>query len=226
MLRWSRRWASRRTKRLKFKDLLADNAMKAAEKASSMFGGLGSTNHAELVNTLTAQQKTFDEQVKAFLGDERYAQYKDYQETAGERMQLNAFKQQAGSDYNLSDQQTEALLTFMKEEKKNVAATTGLPLDRRRPGRGQTPGPAVRRQDGRTLQAQETVNQRVYERARTILLPRPVGHVRQVPDQPVADDARGHGHDEEDVQPGQPERCRGAAESVGPRNKRNTRNES
>ena len=41
---------------------------------------------------------------------------------------LNQFKQQAGSDYNLTDPQTEALLTFMKEEKKNVAATTGLPL--------------------------------------------------------------------------------------------------
>ena len=42
-------------------------------------------------------------------------------------MLLNQFKQQAGSDWNLSDPQTEALLTFMKEE-KSVAASSGLPL--------------------------------------------------------------------------------------------------
>jgi hypothetical protein len=152
-----------------FKDLLADNTMKAAEKASSMFGGLGSTNSADTFKAMTAEQKTFDEQIKAFLGDDRYAQYKDYQETVGERTLLNQFKQQAGSDYNLNDQQTEALLTFMKEEQKSVAATTGLPLGQpdKDPAKFQT-----LLSDGKVdelLQAQETVGQRVYERARTIL---------------------------------------------------------
>ena len=154
-----------------FKDLLADNAMKAADKASSMFGGLGATNSAESLKALTAEQKTFDDQMKAFLGDDRYAQYKDYQETVSERTLLNQFKMQAGSDYNLNDQQTEALLTFTKEEQKNVAANTGLPL-------GQTDKDPAKLQalfsDGKVdelLQAQDTVSQRVYERARTILSP-------------------------------------------------------
>jgi hypothetical protein len=155
----------------KFKDLLADNTVKASEKASSMFGDLASTNRAAMLETLTAQQKTFDEQLKAFLGDERYAQYKDYQDTAAERMQLNAFKQQAGSDYPLNDQQTEALLAFMKEEKKNVAATTGLPLgdSNKDPAKLQ----ALLSEDkmSELLQAQDTISQRVYERARTILSP-------------------------------------------------------
>jgi hypothetical protein len=154
-----------------FKDLLADNAMKGAEKASSMFGGSGSTNNAESLKAITAEQKTFDEQVKTFLGDDRYAQYKDYQETVSERTLLNQFKMQAGSDYNLNDQQTEALLTFMKEEQKSVAATTGLPL-------GQTDKDPAKLQsllsDGKVddlLKAQETAGQRAYERARTILSP-------------------------------------------------------
>lgn len=154
-----------------FKDLLADNAMKAAEKASSMFGGLGSTNSADTFKAMNTEQKTFDEQVKAFLGEDRYAQYKDYQETVSERTLLNQFKMQAGNDYNLNDQQAEALLTFMKEEQKSVAATTGLPL-------GQTDKDPAKFQsllsDGKVdelLQAQETVGQRVYERARTILSP-------------------------------------------------------
>src|ERR1035437_891884 len=154
-----------------FKDLLADNAMKGADKASSMFSGLGSTNNADAVKAMTAEQKTFDDPVKSFLGDDRYAQYKDYQETVSERTLLNQFKMQAGSDYNLNAQQTEALLTFMKEEQKSVVATTGLPL-------GQTDKDPAKFQsllsDGKVdelLQAQETVGQRVYERARTILSP-------------------------------------------------------
>jgi len=154
-----------------FKSMLADNAMKAADSATSMFGGLGSSNQTQAVSTLAASQKSFDEQVQAFLGDDRYAQYKDYQETVGERTLLNQFKQQAGSDFNLNDQQTEALLTFMKEEQKSVASTTGLPL-------GQTDNDPAKLQslfsDGKVdelLQAQETVGQRVYDRARTILSP-------------------------------------------------------
>jgi hypothetical protein len=156
---------------VQFKDLLADNAMKAAEKASAMLGGPGSTNRTEMLASLTAEQKSFEEQVKSFLGDTRYGQYKDYQETVSERAMLSQFKLQAGSDYNLSDPQTEALLTFMKEEKKNVAASTGLPLG----DSGQDPAKlqALMADDKleQLLQAQEAVGQRVYERARTILSP-------------------------------------------------------
>lgn len=154
-----------------FKDLLADNMMKTAEKAFSALSGTAATNRTEMLSSLAAEQKSFDEQVKLMLGDARYTQYKEYQETLGERTLLNQFKQQAGSDYNLSDPQTEALLTFMKEEKKSVAAATGLPLN----DTGHDPArmQALLADDkaDQLLQAQETINQRVYERARTILSP-------------------------------------------------------
>src|ERR1035437_7515936 len=155
----------------KFKDLLADNTMKGAEAATSMFGGGSSTNRTEALSALTANQKSMDEQIKTFLGDDRYAQYKDYQETVGERTLLNQFKLQAGSDYNLNDQQTEAMLSFMKEEQKSVAASTGLPL-------GDTDKDPAKLQSllsgnkvDELIAAQDTVGQRVYERARTILSP-------------------------------------------------------
>ncbi len=153
-----------------FKDMLADNAMKAADKAPSIFGGVAATNRTEVFNNLTAEQKSFDEQIKAFLGDARYAQYKDYQETVSERTLLNQFKMQAGSDYNLTEPQTEALLAFMKEEKKNVAKATGLPVEE---GQESARFQALT-SDAKVsemLQAQQTIGQRVYERARTILSP-------------------------------------------------------
>ncbi len=59
----------------------------------------------------------------------------------------------------------------MKDEKKNVSASTGLPLG----NSGQDPGKlqAMMSDDkvDQYMQAQETINQRVLERARTILSP-------------------------------------------------------
>jgi len=154
-----------------FKDMLVDNGMKAAEKATSLFGDSASTNRTEMLSSLTTEQKSFDDQVKALLGDDRYAQYKDYQQTVGERALLNQFKQQAGSDYNLSDPQSEALLAFMKEEKKNVAASTGLPLGDSGQDPAKLQGLMADDKVEQYMQAQETINQRVYDRARTILSP-------------------------------------------------------
>jgi hypothetical protein len=155
----------------KFKDLLSENTMKATEKASSLFGDQAATNRTELASAMADQQKDFDAQVKDLLGDARYAQYKDYQETVGERTQLNVFKQQnAGSENALSDQQTEQLLSFMKEEKKSLAAS-GQPVM----GNGQDAASMQAMFDSdqteKMLASQEDINQRVYDRAKTVLSP-------------------------------------------------------
>jgi hypothetical protein len=155
----------------KFKTFLLDQQMKGAEKATSLFGG-SSSNRTEALNLLTAEQKKFDEQMKEFLGDARFTQYKDYQQTLSERMQLNQFKQQtAGSENALADQQTEQLLALMKEEKQTVAAATGQALPGT--GRDQADLQALlsEEQADKLLQSQETVNQRVFERAKSLLSP-------------------------------------------------------
>ena len=151
-----------------FKDLLADNMMKSAEKATSLMGG-GSTNRTEMLATLTAEQKDFEEQLRGVLGETRYAQYQDYQQTVGERTQLSQFRQQTAGENALTDRQTDQLLAFMKEEKQAVAAATGQPA----PGAGQNVENMQAMFSGegteKLLQSQETVNQRVYERAREVL---------------------------------------------------------
>ena len=154
-----------------FKGMLADNTMKGAEKAFAAMNGSGSTNAGAAFKDLAAEQGSFDQQVKAFLGEERYAQYKAYQETLPDRTMLNQFKMQVGSDYNLSDPQSEALLKFMAEERKSVAATTGLPLTEgdKDPAKFQALMSGDKAEE--LVHAQETVSQRVYERARTILSP-------------------------------------------------------
>ena len=151
-----------------FKDLLADNMIKSAEKATSMFGGDSSTNRTEMVAKLTEEQKNFDELVRGVLGESRYAQYKDYQLTVGERTQLNQFRQTMGSENALTDQQTDQLLTLMREEKQAVTAAGGMAsFD------GQDPASMQAMFSGegidRVLQNQEAIGKRVYERARTVL---------------------------------------------------------
>jgi FtsZ-binding cell division protein ZapB len=149
------------------KDFIADNQMKATVAATSMMGGSAS-NRTELLASMAAEQKTAEGQIKAFLGEERYALYQDYQQTLGERMQLQQFKTQtAGSEGALTDQQTEMLLAVMKEEKQNVAAMTGKALAETGDKSGDMQ--VMLGQTEQMLQFQEQVNQRVFARARTVL---------------------------------------------------------
>jgi len=151
-----------------FKDLLADNMMKATEQAGSLFGD-SATNRTERLKSLADEQKAFEEQVRGFLGETGYAQYQDYQLTVGERTQLNQFQQQYAGENALSEQQTERLLAIMKEEKQSAAATTGQAS----PGAGQDAAnmEAMFSSDAteKLMQTQESINQRVYERAQEVL---------------------------------------------------------
>lgn len=155
-----------------FKELLADNMMNSAEKATSLLGTAQGTNHTEMVQAMAADQKAFDEQVKAFLGEDRYAQYKEYQTTAGERTQLNLFKQQnAGSEHPLTDQQTEQLLALMKEEKQNAASQGGQVPSGMGNDSQSLQAVLSEEQGEKLIQTQTTINQRVLDRARGVLWP-------------------------------------------------------
>jgi hypothetical protein len=156
----------------KFKDLIVSNQMNGAEQATSLMGS-DPTNRAEAMASITQAQKDSDEAMKEFLGDARYGQYKDYQSTAGERTALDMFQQQnAGTANALSDQQTDQLMTFMKDERQNVATATGQPL----PGSGDDQLANLQamtspEQMQKLLDSQETVNEKVYDRAREVLSP-------------------------------------------------------
>ncbi|HLH55910.1 MAG TPA: hypothetical protein VKY92_20075 [Verrucomicrobiae bacterium] len=157
----------------RFKDLLADNTMKSADRASSVLGGPGSTNRSEAFASMAEDQKSLESDLKSLLGDSRYSQYKEYQDSIAERMQLNAFKQQAGSDYGLTDSQTEALLKIMKDEQQKAAAN--LP-----PGAVANPGdPGMFSMSDDKINAlienQQATAQQVYDRARSVLSPDQLG---------------------------------------------------
>jgi hypothetical protein len=146
-----------------FRNLLADHTLKSAEKATALLGGAASTNRAELTARLTEEQKAFDEQVRSLLGESRYAQYQDYQQTAGERAQLNQFRQQFSGESAVTDQQTEQLLAFMKEAKQAVGGLE-QPQDAASM-QAMLSGEGIEK----LLQNQEAAGRQVYERARGVL---------------------------------------------------------
>ena len=153
----------------KLKNLIADNMTQSSEKSTALLDS-SATNRSEMLASVAEDQKSSEEQIKALLGEPAFTQYKDYQLTVGERMQLAAFKQQsAGTDHPLSDQQTEQLLALMKEEKQNAPAE----LPQTGPGSNGANMEAMLSEEKsqQMLEAQEAVNQRVYDRASAVLSP-------------------------------------------------------
>jgi len=155
----------------KFKELLLDRQMKAVE-AGGAFMQLQSEDNDKTaaISELAEQQKEFDEQVKAFLGDARYTQYKDYNETMTERMTLNqCSKQIAGGRNPLNADQTSQLLEIMKQERKGMAPVfSETTVD----GSATVANFRVMMSEDKMnelFKQQEEINQRVLERAKSVL---------------------------------------------------------
>jgi hypothetical protein len=164
----------------KFKDLIGDSERKTT--LSLLSNDFVTTNSLETLNKIVAAQKHLDEEVKQLLGDGRFAQYQDYKQMVGEREQFRQFESEVPGNA-LTDQQREQLLTVMKEEKQQVIASTGLPVS----GFAKTTDEFVGEDlsslppllskysedqlDELFFQAQQRVNQRVYERAKAVLRP-------------------------------------------------------
>jgi hypothetical protein len=152
----------------KLKDLLADQTMQGS---ALLFGNQGSSKAKDLVASATASQLDLDNKVKELLGDDRYAQFKDYQLTVGERMQLNQFKQMT-TENPVTDQQAERLLAIIGEEKKNLTGPNGEALAGFS-SNSKASLSAMMSDDSmeKLLQAQTEVNDRVYQRANEVLSP-------------------------------------------------------
>src|SRR5829696_462800 len=77
----------------KLKELLTDAQMKNVEAAQGMFGNTEGATEDTTKQIADAKKQT-DAEIKALLGDERFAQYQEYQKNVGERMQMDQFKNQ------------------------------------------------------------------------------------------------------------------------------------
>ena len=148
----------------KFNALLLDNQMNAVNKGASLMQG--SADKTALSQELAEDKKQFEAQMKEFLGDERYAQYEEFNKSLPDRMALTQLKSQFG-DNPLNEQQSSQLLTLMKEERQRATPTpTDNPF-----GSADFNTALSEEAMNKYFAQQEQANQRVIERAVGVLSP-------------------------------------------------------
>jgi len=166
----------------KFKAILTDAQLKNIENAGELFGDK-KDGAVEDVQKLSADSKKQTEaELKTLLGDERFAQYEDYQKNIGERMQLDQFKTRLqGENMALEEQQTAQLLQIMKEEKAVVPPV--IPQDNT-----EFPRKELLTNENLDKQAQwmEDYNRRVLERVGQVLTPEQFKQYRDFQEQQTA----------------------------------------
>lgn len=147
-----------------FKEMLLNRQMNAMKHT----GGLTEKDpelRKAAMETVAAENKDFENELKDFLGDDRYAKYQDFNTTLSERMTLNMFAQQS----NLRPEQSEQLLQLMAQEKKAFQAQNpGASIDPNQDWQKLfEAGDAM----DRHFQQQEQINASVLQKAQQYLTP-------------------------------------------------------
>ena len=104
-----------------FKDLIVDRQMAMMDGGMAMMNGeLSPTDRAQRAKDMQGIKASYDKKIEEFLGPDDYAVFKDYEETLGERTQVNMFKQSLAGDDALTDEQETDLIAAMTEARKSL----------------------------------------------------------------------------------------------------------
>src|SRR3954470_24584307 len=108
------------------KDLVVKKAMVDAELGVSMLAGdTDADKRKDIVKQARTDKEAIDDQIKNFLGEENYPQFKEYEKSQPERMAINSFKdQQASGAGALTPDQENLLVKAMFEERQNFKFST------------------------------------------------------------------------------------------------------
>ena len=153
-------------------ELLGDRQMAMTSKGMKMFGGeSGEAASAEEVGKeVETSNEEYDAQLENILGKDGMAKLKEYERTAGDRMQIQQYKQAfSASGTPLDDSQSQGLLGIMKEERLKLPPS---PLD---PAAKDVGAAMKAMQSEETFNAlmasQQDLNARVLSRSRNVLSP-------------------------------------------------------
>jgi hypothetical protein len=159
--------------------ILTESQIKQMENAQALLGQDTSSSSEDSAKSFEEAKKQTEDEIRALLGEERFAHYQDYQKNLSERMQLNQLKNQLeAQNLPLQEQQTAQLLQAMSEEKSRIPPV--IPTDN---------SPVPKRELftsenlDRQLQWMDDYNRRVLERAGQFLSPEQLQHYRRFLDQ-------------------------------------------
>ena len=147
------------------KEMLLRKHMAGAEMGMAMF--TEGTTPAEMAQKVKAANEAVDAEIRAFLGEERFARMQAHERTLADRMALSGFKDQLGGNAGLSAEQEERLIAAMTQERQNFRFTAN-PMDPTQAGAN----PAAmfnEEQVARFIEETDQLNQRFLGQAQSIL---------------------------------------------------------
>jgi hypothetical protein len=150
----------------KLTDLLLDSQMGGMDNLGELMGK-DEAARQNAVSAMTDKNNKLKEDIKGLLGNEKFTQYENYQQTMGDRMVLDLFEKQLG-DTPLRDEQSKQLLALMADERGKVP-----PVISEDPAKaGETFAKMASEESMKQhLKWQEDLNQRVQVRAAQVLNP-------------------------------------------------------
>lgn len=149
-----------------FKNLVLTNQLRNMERAGDLMKGLAEPASRDATFQKVVQQaKEGDEEMKALLGEQRFAHYREYNETMGDRLTIQQLKQQLLSATPLRDDQEFQLHRIMREEAKKMPLPPGEDNPGVRSWSMIVSDEAMENQFHR----QQEINKRVLERAQAVL---------------------------------------------------------
>jgi hypothetical protein len=165
----------------KLMGILTEAQMKNIEYAQGIFGEPKEGETQDTQKLLEEAKKQSDAEIKALLGEERFAQFSDYQKNLNERMELDRIKTRLeGENLPLQESQMAQLLQAMKEEKASVPPV--IPSDA-----SQIPKDFKRLMTAenidKQLQWMDDYNRRVLDRAAQFLTPEQLQSYRDYQEQ-------------------------------------------
>jgi hypothetical protein len=158
------------------KELLVKKGMVDAELGVSMLSGeADAEKRTEMAKQAHDDKEAINEEIKQLLGEEGYAQYKEFEKTEPERTAIGMFKDQLASGANALTPEQENLLTKgMGEERRNFKFTTDY-YDKSKYDLNDLGSMFTEEKINQFEQEQKQLNEKYLARAQTILTAEQLG---------------------------------------------------
>jgi hypothetical protein len=152
------------------KDLIVKKTLVDADMGVSMLAGdMDPDKRTEMLEKAKADKDAVNDQIKAFLGEDNYPQFKDYEKTQPERTALGMFKdQQASGPGALTGDQENLLVKALYDERQNFKFTTDF-YDQSKFDLSNLDSIFTEEHINQFDQERQQLDQRYLERARSIL---------------------------------------------------------
>lgn len=150
------------------KELLMKKHLAGAEMGMSMLTE-GGGNAADLAQKVKAAGEAANAEIRAFLGEERFAQFQAYEKTTGDRMAVSGFRDSLGAGAALSGEQEQQLVAAMSQAREGFQFTRDFSDPTK--FSGNMAGMFTEENVNRFMEEMDQLNQRYVAHAQNILTP-------------------------------------------------------